>query len=111
MAVIESSDDDYDKQLTSDLIGGNRVTVNPPPSLGTMLANMGLARTRDPGGSEGRFDPSAVDPAAASFMKTRFDRREAANSNLCAWLVAETGLAQSGREAGMSRRQRRDDKS
>ena len=53
-----------------------------------MLANVGLARTRDPGGSEGRFDPSAVDPAAASFMKTRFDRREAANSNLCAWLVA-----------------------
>jgi hypothetical protein len=32
-------------------------------------AYMGLARTRDPGGSEGRFDPSAVDPAAASLMK------------------------------------------
>ena len=51
---------------------------------------MGLARTRDPGGSEGRFDPSAVDPAAASFMKSRFDRPEAANSNLCAWLVADS---------------------
>ena len=63
--------------------------LEPAPTLGTVLANMGLARTRDPGGSEGRFDPSAVDPAAASFMKTRFDRREAANSNLCAWLVVD----------------------
>ena len=48
----------------------------------------GFGSNAQSGPSRGRFSTPAADPAAGFFVIWRFDRHEAANSNLCDWLVA-----------------------
>ena len=55
-----------------------------------MNADLGLARTRDRRGQDPSFSTPAAVPAPGPVMKTKFDHHEAANSNLCAWLVVIT---------------------
>ena len=48
----------------------------------------GFGSNAQSGPSRGRFSTPAADPAVGFFVIRRFDRHEAANSNLCAWFVA-----------------------
>ena len=81
-------------------------------SLGTVHANLGLARMLDRRGQGPSFSTPAAVPAAGPVMKAGFDHREAANSNICVWLVADmtnTEICWASRRDFRARRRDRDD--